>query len=77
MYRISRDGQEPIVDIDQVEAIESVIRSSKPGHYHVDEISAEPLPSGHTSRRWGVGIKRDDGSVAIEPDPWPDARSPT
>jgi hypothetical protein len=23
-----------------------------------------------TSRRWGIGIKRDDGTVAIEPDPW-------
>jgi hypothetical protein len=34
--------------------------------------SAEPLPSGHTSRWWGVGIKRPDGSVAIEPDPSPD-----
>ena len=43
------------------------------GLYHVDEISADPLPSGHTSRRWGVGIKRLDGSVAIEPDPWPPA----
>jgi hypothetical protein len=31
----------------------------------------KPFPSGHTSRRWGVGIKRADGSVAIEPDPWP------
>jgi hypothetical protein len=70
MYRISRHGHEPIVDVDQVEAIEPVIRSSDSGRYHVDEISAEPLPSGHTSRRWGVGIKRADGSVALEPDPW-------
>ena len=70
MYRISRNGQEPIVDVDQVEAIEPVIRSSEPGRYHVDEISADPLPSGHTSRRWGVGIKRADGTVVIEPDPW-------
>ena len=70
MYRISRNGQEPIVDVDQVEAIEPAIRSSEPGRYHVDEISAGPLPSGHRSRRWCVGIKRHDGTVAIEPDPW-------
>ena len=70
MYRISRNGHEPIVDVDQVEAIEPVVRRSKPGRYHVDEISADPLPSGHTSRRWGVGIKRADGTVVIEPDPW-------
>ena len=70
MFRVSRNGQEPIIDVDQVEAIEPAIRSSEPGRYQVDEISAEPLPSGHTSRRWGVGIKRADGSVALEPDPW-------
>jgi hypothetical protein len=45
MYRISRNGQEPIVDVDQVEAIEPAIRSSEPGRYHVDEIRADPLPS--------------------------------
>jgi hypothetical protein len=37
---------------------------------HVDEIEREPLPSGHTSRRWGVGLKMPDGSVVIERDPW-------
>jgi len=71
MYRISRNGQEPIVDVAQVEAIEPVIRLSKPGGYLVDEISSEPLPSGHTWRRWGVGIKRHDGVVTLDPDPWP------
>jgi hypothetical protein len=40
--------------------------------YHVDEISADPLPSGHTSRRWGTAIKRPDGPVSLDPDPWPD-----
>ncbi len=29
MYRISRNGHEPIFNVDQVEAIEFVIRSSK------------------------------------------------
>jgi hypothetical protein len=37
MYRISRYGQEPIVDVDQVEALVPAIRSSEPGRYHVDE----------------------------------------
>jgi hypothetical protein len=49
MYRISRNGHELIVDVDQVDAIEPAIRSSKPGRYHVDEISSDPLPgSGDT-----------------------------
>ena len=70
MFRISRNGKEPIIDVDQVEAIESAIRSIEPGRYQVDAISADPLPSGHTSRRWGVGFKDKNGTIAIEPDPW-------
>jgi len=62
MFRISRNGPEPIIDVDQAESIEPTIRSSDAGRYHIDEISADPLPSGHTSRRWGVGIKRPDGA---------------
>ena len=73
MYRISRNGQEPIVDVDQVEVIKPAIRSSEPGRHHVDEISADPLPSGYTSRRWCIGIKQADGSVLLEPDPWPES----
>jgi hypothetical protein len=48
MYRISHNGHEAIVDVDQVKAIEPAVRSSPPGRYHIDEISADPLPSGHT-----------------------------
>jgi hypothetical protein len=28
--------------------------------------------SGHTVGRWGIGIKRDDGTVSVEPDSWED-----
>jgi hypothetical protein len=73
IYRISRNGQEPIIDIDQVEGIEPEIRSSELGRCQVDEISADPLPSGHTPRRCGIGIKREDGSVELEPETWPNA----
>jgi hypothetical protein len=73
IYRINRNGQEPIVDVDHAEEIEPAIRSNKPGRHLVDEISADGLPGGHTSRRWGVGIKRRDGAVVIEPDPWPES----
>jgi hypothetical protein len=70
---MSRNGQQSIADVDQVEAIEPAIRSSEPGRYHVDEISADPLPSGNTSRSWGIGISGTDGSVELEPDPWPNS----
>jgi hypothetical protein len=57
VYRISQNGQKPIVDVDQVEAIEPADRSLPPGRWHADEISADALPSRHASTRWGVGIK--------------------
>jgi hypothetical protein len=58
-----------VIDVAQVEQIESAVRASPPGRYHVAEISADPLPSGHTFCRWGIAIKNRDGSVVIERDP--------
>jgi hypothetical protein len=57
-------------DVDRVQEIEPAIRSIPPGRYDVDEISADPFPSGHTSRRWGAVIKEADGSVVIKPERW-------
>jgi hypothetical protein len=59
-----------IVDLPTVEQFEPVNRNAEPGPYHVDETSTKPVPSGHTARRCGIGTKRADGSVEIEPDPW-------
>jgi hypothetical protein len=69
MFRISKDTN-TVIDVAQVDAIERVVRASRPGHYDIDQIERDPLPSGRTSRRWGVAIKREDGSVVIERDPW-------
>src|SRR5262249_36625898 len=44
--------------------------SMSPGRFDVDEIRAEPFPSGHTSRSWGRMIRRPDGRVVDEPWPW-------
>jgi anti-sigma28 factor (negative regulator of flagellin synthesis) len=49
MYRISRNRQEPIIDVAKVEAIEPAIRSSEPGEYHVDEIGADGLRRGNST----------------------------
>ena len=70
ILRISRTDADQGADVDSIDDAAKIIESGEPGRYHVDEISADPLPSGHTSRRWGVGIKRADGSVTAEPDPW-------
>jgi hypothetical protein len=71
MFRVSHQG-EGIDEVGTIEGARQIVRGQAPGRYHVDEISADPLPSGHTSWRWGVGIKRSDGEVAIDPDPWPE-----
>jgi hypothetical protein len=54
-----------------MEAVDGAIRGGEPGRYHLHEISAEPLPSSHTSRRWGTAIKRPEGAVTLVPDPLP------
>jgi hypothetical protein len=72
IFGISRSGREPVVDVGSVEAIEGAIRTGGLGRNHVVEISAEPLPSGHTTRCWGIGIKHPDGSVTLDPEVWLD-----
>jgi hypothetical protein len=72
IYRISQPGREPVVDAGTVEAIEGTIGAGGPGCYHIDEISSDVLPSGHTSRRWGKATWRPDGVITLDPDPWPD-----
>jgi hypothetical protein len=69
MYRISKDTN-TVIDVAQVDQIGPVVQAEKSGPWHIDEISADPLPPGHTSRRWGVAIKRQDGSVVIQRDSW-------
>jgi hypothetical protein len=71
MFRISQPGSDDIIDVNTVEEIEPALRDSTAVCYHVDEISAHPLPSGQTSKRWGIVIKWRDGAVFLEPDPRP------
>jgi len=42
VYRVVYPGNDRVVDVDSVDAIEGVIRSAKPGRYQVDEISRDP-----------------------------------
>jgi hypothetical protein len=71
MFRISKDADHRVVDVDTLDEIEPVLRRAEPGRYHIDEITHDLRPSGYISYRWGVGIKWDDGSVMLERDPWP------
>jgi hypothetical protein len=70
MFGISRSGSDEIADGDWVDQIEHALRSRPPGRYHVNQLERDPLPSGHSSYRWGLAIRMQDGSVVSEPDPW-------
>jgi hypothetical protein len=69
MFRVSRDDL--IGDADTLDGAREIVQQRPPGRYHVDEVSTEPLPSGHTSLAWGKLIRRKDGRVEDEPHPWP------
>jgi hypothetical protein len=66
MYRISRMDHGDVIDVERVEQIEPTIQSSEPGPYHVFQICTTSLPYRQIARRWGIGIKRPDGSVVLE-----------
>jgi hypothetical protein len=69
MFRISRNGYNPILVVDRVADIQPAIRSLEPGRYYIDEIAREPRHAGQESRHWGIGIKQFDGSFVIKLDP--------
>ena len=74
-YRLVDSKGEMLSDADTIEYLKGILGHLDAGRYTVDEIASEPLPSGHTARRWGVLLKLDDGTIIEEPDPW-DAWSP-
>ena len=50
---VDRDG-EILADADSLDGVTEIVRRAPPGRYHVDEISADPLPSGHTCPALGL-----------------------
>ena len=69
-YRLIDSTGEMLSDADTIEYLKGILDHLDAGRYTVDEIASEPLPSGHTARRWGVLLKLDDGTIIEEPDPW-------
>ena len=74
MFRVSHKG-EGIEDAASIEGVREIVRGQTAGRYDVEEIRAEPFPSGHTSRSWGRMIRHQDGRVEDEPWPWEPAGS--
>ncbi len=68
MFRLSRG--ETGFDADTIDRARETLRHEEPGLYRVDEIRADPFPSGHTSRACGSLIRHADGRVGDEPWPW-------
>lgn len=68
MFRISRGDSG--FDSDTIDRARETLRDEEPGLYRVDEVRADPFPSGHTSRAWGSLIRHADGRVDDEPWPW-------
>ena len=68
MFRISRG--ESGFDSDTIDRAQEILRQDEPGLYRVDEIRADPFPSGHTSRAWGSLIRHTEGRVEDEAHPW-------
>jgi hypothetical protein len=71
MLRVTDPQGDPVGAASTVEGLRRPVERLGPGRYHVAEIDADPLPSGHTSRRWGSALKHPDGRVELDPDPWP------
>jgi hypothetical protein len=69
ILRVNDADGHSIGTADSLEGVYRVVEGAAPGRYHVDEISSEPLPCGRTSRRWGVGVKHQDGTVTLDPRP--------
>ena len=70
-YRLIDPKGEMLSDADTIEYLKGFLGTLDAGRYTIDEI-AEPLPSGHTARRWGVLLKLKDGTITEEPHPWSD-----
>ena len=74
LYRLVDPQGETVVDGDKIGDLKKTMSGLPAGRYHADEISATPLPSEHTPRRWGLLLEPPDFSIMEEPDPW-DVRS--
>jgi hypothetical protein len=71
MLRLNDLQGDPVGDAPDAEGLHRLVQGLGPGRYHVDQILADPLPWGHTPRRWGSAIKHPDGRADLDPDPWP------
>jgi hypothetical protein len=66
MFRISRQQNEPPIDVYTYKAILAVIRTSNPGRYAIAEIKDASRAADDNGQQWGVGVKHANGSISID-----------
>jgi hypothetical protein len=57
---------EGIGDADTIDGARQIVGDHPMDRYEVNEVRAEPSPSGHTSRQWGRMIRHAAGRGVIE-----------
>jgi hypothetical protein len=67
MFMISRPNEGSIY-VHSIDQIDRAIQSCPPGRYDIDKIGGVALSSDDMPRRWGVGIRRQDGFIELERD---------
>ena len=53
------------------EEVVATLKGAWPGRYVIEEssVAGQFLPSGYTCHRWGIAIRKADGTVEFEPEP--------
>jgi hypothetical protein len=66
-------GDDIVASASRPEEIAATLKGAWPGRYVIEESSMarELLPSGYTCQRWGIAIRKADGTVELEPEPAP------
>jgi len=62
-YLLIGSKGEMLSDADSIKRLKTILSHLDAGRYTVDAITTDPLPSGHTARRWGLMLKLDDGTI--------------
>ena len=61
--RVNNSDGVPIATVRSVVGLSRCSRAFH-GFLYIDEIGSDPLPCGHTSRRWGLAVERADASIS-------------
>jgi hypothetical protein len=66
-------GDDIVASASGPEEVAVTLKGAWPGRYVIQESSTarELLPSGYSCQRWGIAIRKADGTVELEPEPAP------